>query len=129
VFPNYYSFSQDLTFRHQGKVTGTLGCFCWLAMAAWHEFIGQCVQGRGLIGGPIFQGRGSYGPCFVIAGVAPLVGFAALLLLWGPTAPPEPVKEPAVAPAPVVAVATRDEAITVPAGQEVMGAQGRQVQL
>jgi ACS family hexuronate transporter-like MFS transporter len=118
VFPCYYSFSQDLTTRSQGKVTGTLGACCWGAMFLWQIAIGQIVSRMG-----------SYMVPFLIAGLVPLVGFAALLLLWGPTAPPEPVKEPAAAPATVVAVAARDEAITVPAGQEVMGAQGRQVQL
>jgi ACS family hexuronate transporter-like MFS transporter len=73
VFPNYYSFSQDLTVRHQGKLTGSLGCCCWLAMAGWQELIGRVVQGTG-----------SYTVCFVIAGLAPLVGFLALVLLWGP---------------------------------------------
>jgi ACS family hexuronate transporter-like MFS transporter len=74
VFPNYYSWQQDLTVRHQGKVTGTLGCCCWLAMAAWQEVIGRVVEGTG-----------SYVPCFVISGLAPLVGFAAVGFLWGPT--------------------------------------------
>src|SRR5204862_89549 len=73
VFPNYYSFSQDLTVRHQGKVTGTLGFCCWVAMASWQEAIGQVVQRTG-----------PYVPCFRIAGVAPLIGSAALLLLTRP---------------------------------------------
>ncbi len=93
VFPNYYSFSQDLTTRHQGKVTGVLGCCCWLAMAGWQELIGQLVQGKGLLGELFYSpGQGSYVPCFIIAALAPLVGFAALMLLWGPvpTAPPQP---------------------------------------
>jgi ACS family hexuronate transporter-like MFS transporter len=83
VFPNYYSFSQDLTVRHQGKVTGTLGCCCWLAMAAWQEVIGRLVHYTG-----------SYTACFVIAGLAPLVGFLALVLLWGPTREPAPETAP-----------------------------------
>jgi ACS family hexuronate transporter-like MFS transporter len=73
VFPIYYSFSQDLTMRHQGKLTGFLGCACWLAMAAWQEVIGQIVERTG-----------SYTLCFIIAGIAPLVGFVTLLLFWGP---------------------------------------------
>jgi ACS family hexuronate transporter-like MFS transporter len=84
VFPAYYSFSQDLTVRHQGKLTGTLGCLCWLAMFGWQEVIGQLVSGKGWLGGALYHGQGSYAPCFVIAGLAPLVGFLALLLLWGP---------------------------------------------
>jgi ACS family hexuronate transporter-like MFS transporter len=87
VFPNYYSFSQDLTVRHQGKVTGTLGCCCWMAMAGWQETIGRVVHGTG-----------SYLPCFIVAGLAPLVGFLALLVLWGPTAPAVPASP--VTPAP-----------------------------
>jgi hypothetical protein len=67
-------------------------------MAAWQELIGQLVQGKGLIGELFFApGHGSYAPCFLIAALAPLVGFAALMLLWGPvTTEPAPApKEPA----------------------------------
>jgi ACS family hexuronate transporter-like MFS transporter len=74
VFPLYYSFSQDLTVRHQGKVTGVLGCCCWVAMAVWQKAIGEVVHFTG-----------SVAPAFLVAGLAPLVGFAVLLLLWGPT--------------------------------------------
>jgi ACS family hexuronate transporter-like MFS transporter len=83
VFPMYYAFSQDLTVRHQGKVTGILGACCWLAMALWQKSIGWMVTGTGSYSGP-----------FIIAGLAPLIGFAALMLLWGPT------EEKAEAPAP-----------------------------
>src|SRR5262249_35000350 len=76
VFPNYYSFSQELTVRHQGKVTGVLGFCCWMAMAAWHPVIGHLVEATG-----------SYQVCMVLAGLFPLIGFSALVLLWGPTAP------------------------------------------
>jgi ACS family hexuronate transporter-like MFS transporter len=85
VFPNYYSFTQDLTVRHQGKVTGTLGCCCWLAMAIWQKGIGEVVHFTG-----------SFTLAFLIAGMAPLLGFVALLLLWGPT------EEAARPPAPAV---------------------------
>ncbi len=77
VFPNYYSFSQDLTVRHQGMVTGTLGCCCWLAMAVWHEGIGWIVTSTG-----------SYTIPFVISGIAPLFAFFVLLLFWGKTERP-----------------------------------------
>ena len=79
VFPNYYSFSQDLTVRHQGKVTGTLGCCCWIAMAIWQKGIGLLVTSTG-----------SYTLPFVISGVAPLFGFFVLLALWGKAGGPVP---------------------------------------
>jgi ACS family hexuronate transporter-like MFS transporter len=91
VFPNYYSFSQELTVRHQGKVTGVLGFCCWMAMAAWHPVIGHLVGATG-----------SYKFCMILAGLFPLVGFLALVLLWGPTAPvklPAPVALPPAAKA------------------------------
>jgi hypothetical protein len=46
-------------------------------MAVWQELIGHLVQHTG-----------SYTACFVVAGLAPLVGFLALLVLWGPTPAP-----------------------------------------
>lgn len=85
VFPNYYSFSQDLTTRHQGKLTGALGCFCWLAMAVWQKGIGWLVQETG-----------SYTVPFVISGLAPMLGFLALVLLWGRTEESSPVLQPSI---------------------------------
>jgi MFS transporter, ACS family, hexuronate transporter len=77
VFPNYYSFSQDLTVRHQGKLTGSLSFCCWMALAGWHRVIGQVVERTG-----------SYTPCFIVSGLLPLAGFLALLLFWGQAHPP-----------------------------------------
>lgn len=73
VFPNYYSFTQDLTERHQGKLTGFLSSGCWVALAEWQKAIGLHVTRTG-----------SYDLPFVVSGLAPLVGFVAILLLWGP---------------------------------------------
>ena len=74
VFPCYYSLTQDLTTRHQGKLTGALGFSCWIAMAVLHEVVGNYVERTN-----------SYEVGVRLAGLAPLVGFAALLLLWGKT--------------------------------------------
>jgi MFS transporter, ACS family, hexuronate transporter len=73
LFPIYYSFSQELTVRHQGKVTGALGCINWLAMALLHELAGASIQATK-----------SYDQGLALAGLAPLVGFAVLMLLWRP---------------------------------------------
>jgi ACS family hexuronate transporter-like MFS transporter len=74
VFPSYYSFTQDLTVEHQGKLTGALGCICWLAMALVHEGVGDMVQRTG-----------SYTYGVASAGLLPLVGLGVMLLLWGRT--------------------------------------------
>ncbi len=79
VFPCYYSFSQDLTTRSQGKVTGILGACCWGAMFLWQSALGELVPRLG------------YGVPFLIAGMCPLVGFTALLLFWGKVEEPAPV--------------------------------------
>jgi ACS family hexuronate transporter-like MFS transporter len=100
LFPNYYTFSQELTVRHQGKVTGVLGCSCWLAMALLHEVVGQSIQRTG-----------SYTMGVALAGLAPLVGFGVLIGFWGSAPRPQPPAEedrpvPAAAPAQPAAVDT-----------------------
>src|SRR5213076_248253 len=72
LFPNYYSFSQELSARHQGKVTGALGCSSWLALAPIHEAVGDLVRQTG-----------SYSAGMAAAGFAPLLAVGALALFWG----------------------------------------------
>lgn len=80
VFPCYYSFSQDLTTRHQGKVTGLLGACCWVSVAFWQLGIGAVVRWTG-----------SYVVPFVISGLIPMGAFVVLLLFWGKVEEPTPV--------------------------------------
>jgi ACS family hexuronate transporter-like MFS transporter len=72
LFPNYYSFSQEITVRYQGKVTGALGCICWLAMSLLHELVGESIKRTQ-----------SYSQGMAVAGLFPLIGVAALVFLWG----------------------------------------------
>jgi ACS family hexuronate transporter-like MFS transporter len=72
LFPNYYSFSQELTVRHQGKVTGLLGFLNWQAVALFQWLAGISIDQTH-----------SYSMGLTLAGITPLVGLAALVLLWG----------------------------------------------
>jgi ACS family hexuronate transporter-like MFS transporter len=92
VFPAYYSFSQELTVRHQGKLTGVLSFACWAAMAGWQETIGRVVEATQ-----------SYTVCLVISGLLPLAALVVLAGLWGPAAAAAAAVEaaaPALAPLP-----------------------------
>jgi hypothetical protein len=73
LFPVYYAFSQELTTRHQGKVTGCLGCIVWLVMSLLHELVGDWVNHTK-----------SYAEGLALAGLAPLVGLTALVIFWRP---------------------------------------------
>ena len=44
LFPCYYSFSQELSTRHQGKVTGCLGAIAWLTSSPMHKAFGRLVD-------------------------------------------------------------------------------------
>jgi MFS transporter, ACS family, hexuronate transporter len=79
LYPNYYSFSQELTIRHQGKLTGALSCICWMMMSLLHEVVGDMVQWTG-----------SYSQGVACAGLLPLLGVVAMLLFWGGSAIPQP---------------------------------------
>jgi ACS family hexuronate transporter-like MFS transporter len=71
LFPNYYSLTQDLSPRHQGKVTGSLGCITWVCTAWMQKLVGQSVDATG-----------SYARGIFVIGLLPLVAFAALALFW-----------------------------------------------
>jgi len=71
LFPVYYSFSQELSSQHQGKVTGTLGCFAWLSTAVAHPLTGMWVDKTH-----------SYSAILMISGVLPMIAVVALVLFW-----------------------------------------------
>jgi ACS family hexuronate transporter-like MFS transporter len=73
LYPAYYSFSQDLTVRHQGKLTGMLSFSTWVATAVMQHYVGLWLKRTG-----------SWTPAVALAGLMPLIGLAALLLLWRP---------------------------------------------
>ncbi len=72
VFPVYYSLSQALTVRHQGKLTGVLGCSTWLASAAMHPLVGRWIDRTH-----------DYATAVAVAGVFPMIGLLTLVVLWG----------------------------------------------
>jgi ACS family hexuronate transporter-like MFS transporter len=79
LFPCYYSFSQELSVRHQGKISGTLGAFAWLTSSPCHKLFGWYVdfcKGYGV------SPETAYNTGFVVAGLCPLAGLVALLWLW-----------------------------------------------
>jgi ACS family hexuronate transporter-like MFS transporter len=80
LFPTYYSLTQELTVRHQGKVNGTLGCINWLAVAAVQAIVGLLVEWTG-----------SHAVGMILASLAPLGGLTALVFFW--QAPKKPALE------------------------------------
>jgi ACS family hexuronate transporter-like MFS transporter len=90
-YPNYYSFTQELTRKHQGKVSGALGTVAWIGGALMQWLVGRNID----------ETR-SYANGIIMAGLMPILACAALWLLWPsreappPEAvPPAPLPEPA----------------------------------
>ncbi len=71
LFPPFYSLTQEISKKHQGLVTGALGCITWIASSYMQEWVGNTVKATG-----------SYGSALFFAGMVPLVGCVALLF-WG----------------------------------------------
>lgn len=71
LFPCYYSFSQELSRVHQGKVTGILGTAAWAAVSPLQKYFGRMVDQTG-----------SFNEGIALAGLTPLLGYVALMLLW-----------------------------------------------
>jgi ACS family hexuronate transporter-like MFS transporter len=70
-FPTYYAFSQELSVRQMGKVTGVLSFVTWTSFALVQGPIGRWIDRTG-----------SYSGVMLLAGLAPIVGLLALLLVW-----------------------------------------------
>jgi ACS family hexuronate transporter-like MFS transporter len=102
LFPVYYSFSQELTVRHQGKVTGLLGFLNWMVVGTFQLWVGSSIDETK-----------SYADGLTMAGLAPLVGLTVLVLFWGRTSARSAVEPDVqkVAPPAKEAHDTPDEAI------------------
>jgi ACS family hexuronate transporter-like MFS transporter len=72
-FPTYYALTQELSVRQMGKVTGVLSFVTWVSWAVISIPIGRWIERTG-----------SYAEVTFFAGLAPLLGLLALLLLWNP---------------------------------------------
>jgi MFS transporter, ACS family, hexuronate transporter len=70
-FPNYYAFTQELSTKKMGKVTGALSFIFWLSYGMVSDPVGAWIDRTG-----------SFSQVMLWAGLLPLVGFGAILLLW-----------------------------------------------
>jgi len=78
LFPCYYSFSQELSTRHQGKVLGLLGLIAWMTSSPVQPLLGAWAD----------QTQ-SYRQCLAIPCLFPLIAFIVLLLCWPQHSPAE----------------------------------------
>ena len=72
-FPNYYAFTQELSARRMGNITGVLSFLTWMVHALVQEPIGRWLDQTH-----------RYGPVMLLAGLMPLIGLLAIVLLWNP---------------------------------------------
>ena len=71
LFPCYYSFVQELSPHHVGRLTGLLSLWVWAVTSPMHSFFGMLVDHSK-----------SYDLGLVIAGLAPWLGVLAMKFLW-----------------------------------------------
>ena len=69
----YYAFTQELPAKHMALLSGLLTSVGWYLVGEMQKRMGAHIQATG-----------SYDVGFYIAGLAPLVGLVALLVLWKP---------------------------------------------
>jgi ACS family hexuronate transporter-like MFS transporter len=71
VFPCYYAFTQELSVKSMGRVTGVLSFFAWAIPSYVQRSFGRSIDRTG-----------SYDLGIGLVGWAPLVALAILLVLW-----------------------------------------------
>lgn len=79
LFPCYYSFVQELSAHHVGRLTGLLSMWVWAVTSPLHNLFGW-----------IADTTKSYDAGLVIAGLAPWIGVLAMRWLWGKVPEPDP---------------------------------------
>jgi MFS transporter, ACS family, hexuronate transporter len=70
-YPNYYSFTQELSKVHQGKVSGTLGTIAWIGSAIMQWLVGRSIDETK-----------SYATGIAMAGIVPIFACIALWFFW-----------------------------------------------
>ncbi|WP_395741543.1 MFS transporter [Prosthecobacter sp.] len=71
VFPLYHAFTQDLSGRHQGKITGIAGVVAWVLPAQAQEFFGRLADRTH-----------SFDQGLILASCLPLIAVLPLWFLW-----------------------------------------------
>jgi MFS transporter, ACS family, hexuronate transporter len=71
LFPIYYSFSQDVSPRHQGKVAGVTGVAAWIVSGQTSELFGWLADASK-----------SFRPGLAVAGLLPALALATIVFLW-----------------------------------------------
>ena len=71
LFPCYYSFVQELSSKHVGKLTGLLSLWVWSVTSPLHSAFGFLIDRTH-----------SYDAGLLVAGLAPWIGVFALKFLW-----------------------------------------------
>lgn len=71
LFPCYYSFVQELSVTHVGRLTGLLSLWVWAVTSPMHSFFGMLADRSK-----------SYDLGLVFAGLAPWLGVIAMKFLW-----------------------------------------------
>jgi len=75
VFPLYHAFTQDISGKHQGKITGLAGVTAWFLVPPAQKFFGRLVDVTG-----------SYDAGLASAACLPAVAAIILWLFWGTVA-------------------------------------------
>jgi len=71
LFPCYYSFTQELSAANLGTATGILSFLGWIVASPLHRVLGGYVDATR-----------SFDLGVALVGLAPLLGLAAMLILW-----------------------------------------------
>jgi ACS family hexuronate transporter-like MFS transporter len=73
LFPIYYSLTQELSAKNQGKVGGTLSFSTWGVLSVIHPLVGRAVDADPQVRPYLFAATG----------LGPLLAFVVLLFFWG----------------------------------------------